>query len=193
MKKILMLLALAGLILQGCSDIKVNNVTPPVKGTFSLIPIPGKTGLSTENSFSTTSTIDGSVGGIMTMNQGYKGDNGQQVTLSLTMTIPAGAFSGVQTITLTADDHYAALICTPSMVFDTSLSLDFSYSGLSLNNTNLQNGKQGFYFISDSGSIEDVVNRSMVINKRRGTVVVTNAQINHFSRYGWATIDGGND
>jgi hypothetical protein len=193
MKKILTLLALAGLIFQGCTDIKLNNVTPPVKGTFSLISIPGKTGLSSETAFSTTSTIDGSVGGTMTMNQSYMGDNGRQVTLSLIMTIPPGAFSGVKTITLTADDHYAALICTPSMAFDKSLSLDFSYTGLSLNSTNLANGRQGFYFISDSGDLENIANNSMVINKNLGRVLVNGAVINHFSRYGWATIDGGND
>jgi hypothetical protein len=188
MKKILTLLALAGLIFQGCSDIKLNNVTPPVKGTFSLIPIPGRTGLSSETAFSTTSTIDGSVGGTMTMDQSYMGDNGKLVTLSLTMTIPPGAFSGVQTITLTADDQYAALICSPAMVFDQSLSLDFSYTGLTLNSKNLVNGKQGFYFVSDSGYLEIIDNKGMTIDKKKGTVVVSTAKINHFSRYGWGTL-----
>ena len=188
MKKILTLLAIAGLIFQGCTDIKLNNVIPTEKGTFSLIPVPGRTGLSSETAFSTTSIIDGSIGGTMTMDKSYMGDNGKLVTLSLTMTIPPGAFSGVQTITLTADDQYAALICSPAMVFDQSLSLDFSYTGLTLNNTNLVNGKQGFYFISDSGYLEIIDNKGMTINKKKGTVVVSTAKINHFSRYGWGTL-----
>ena len=54
------------------------------------------------------------------------------VTLNLSMIIPAGAFSGVRTITLTADDQYAALQCSPSMVFDKSLILDYSYTGLNI-------------------------------------------------------------
>src|SRR5664279_214564 len=109
MKKILILTALVGIIFAGCSDVKLNNVSPPDQGTYKLIPIPQRTGLSSETAYTTTKTIDGSVGDTMTMNASYIGNNGQLVTLNLTMIIPAGAFNGVKTITLTADDQYAAV------------------------------------------------------------------------------------
>ena len=189
MKKILTLLAIAGLIFQGCTDIKLNNVIPTEKGTFSLIPVPGRTGLSSETAFSTTSIIDGSIGGIMTMNQSYMGDNGKLVTLNLSMIIPAGAFSDVRTITLTADDQYAAVSCSPAMVFDKSLLLDYSYTGLNIKSLNLPKAKNGFYFIPDSGILEAVASNSFLIDKSSGSLSVTGAQINHFSRYGWSTID----
>ena len=113
MKKILILVALIGIIFAGCTDVKLNNVSPPDQGTNKLIPIPRRTGLSSETAYTTTKTIDGSVGDTMTINASYMGDNGKLVTLNLTMTIPAGAFNGMQTITLTADDHYAAVACSP--------------------------------------------------------------------------------
>src|ERR1035437_7726773 len=116
MKKIFILLV-AGIIFAGCTDVKLNNVSQPEQGTYKLIPIPGKTGLSSETAYTITKTIDGSVGDTMTINASYMGDNGKLVTLNLTMTIPAGAFSDVRTITLTADDQYAAISCSPSMVF----------------------------------------------------------------------------
>jgi hypothetical protein len=193
MKKIFILLVVAGIIFAGCSDVKLNNVTQPEKASYKLVQIPGRTGLSSETAYTTTSIVDGSVGDTMTMNASYMGDNGQLVSLNMTMTIPAGAFTGVRTITLTADDQYAALSCSPSMVFDKSLNLDFSYTGLTLNNTNLPNGKHGFNYISDSGNLETVVSNGVLINRNLGRVVVTGAQINHFSRYGWTTIYGGSD
>ena len=190
MKKILMLLALAGIVLTGCSDVKLNNVSQPEKGTYKLVQIPAKTGLTSETVYSTTSIVDGSIGGTMTINASYTGDNGQTVTLNVSMTIPAGAFSGVRTITLTADDQYAALVCSPSMVFDKNLLLDFSYTGLNIKTVDLPKDKNGFYFISDSGILETIASNGFIIDKKSGSLSVTGAQIPHFSRFGWATING---
>ena len=189
MKKILILTALVGIIFAGCSDLKINNVSQPEQGTYKLIPIPGKTGLSSETAYTTTKTIDGSVGDTMTINASYIGDNGKLVTLNLTMTIPAGAFSDVRTITLTADDHYAAVSCSPSMVFDQSLQLDYTYTGLDIKSLNLPKHTNGFYFISDSGNFEAIPSTGFLIDPRKGILSVTGAQINHFSRYGWTTLD----
>src|ERR1035437_7637853 len=189
MKKILMLLALAGIVLTGCSDVKLNNVSQPEKGTYKLVQIPAKTGLTSETVYSTTSIVDGSIGGTMTINASYTGDNGQTVTLNVSMTIPAGAFSGVRTITLTADDQYAALSCSPSMVFDKSLLLDYSYTGLNLKSIDLPKAKSGFYFIPDSGILEEIATNSFLIDKKSGILSVTGAQIKHFSRFGWSTKD----
>ena len=189
MKKILILIALAGIIFAGCTDVKLNNVSPPDQGTNKLIPIPRRTGLSSETAYTTTKTIDGSVGDTMTINASYMGDNGKLVTLNLTMTIPAGAFNGMQTITLTADDQYAAVSCTPSMVFNQSLQLNYTYTGLDIKSLNLPKHTNGFYFISDSGNFVAVASTGFVIDKSSGTLSVTGAQINHFSRYGWTTLD----
>ncbi len=190
MKKILVLMLFAGIVFTGCTDVKINNVSPPTKGTYSLIPIPEKTGLYSEADFTTTSTIDGATGGTMTMNQSYWGNNGHLVTISLSMIIPPGAFSGVKTITLTADDQYAALICTPAMVFDLNLTLNFSYTGLSLNRQSISHYRQGFYFMPNSGVPDEVNNSGVEINRLLGKVKVIDAKISHFSRYGWATLDG---
>ena len=181
---------LAGFLFASCSDVNLNSVNQPEKGKFSLIPIPGKAGLTSEAQFSTSALIDGSVGGSLSMDQSYLGTNGNQVTLHVLMTIPAGAFTGQQTITLTADDQYAALKCYPAMVFSQSLSLDFSYTGLTLNRNNLANGVTGFYFIADDGTIQPVSSKGVVVNVSQGRVAVNNAKIDHFSRYGWGTLDG---
>src|ERR1035437_7151788 len=190
MKKILALLILAGIIFAGCTDLKLNNVSQPEKGANTLIPIPGKTGLSSETVYTTTSIVDGSVGDTLTINASYMGDNGKLVTLNLSMIIPAGAFNGVRTITLTADDQYAAVSCSPAMVFDKSLLLDYSYTGLNIKSLNLPKAKNGFYFIPDSGILEAIASSSFLIDTKSGSLSVTGAQIPHFSRFGWATING---
>ena len=189
MRKILIFLVLAGVLFFGCYDLKVNNANPPSKGDYSLVPIPARTGLSDEIIYSTTKTINGNVGGNITLNASYIGDNGQKVTLNLNMTFPAGAFNDEKTITLTADDHYAAVSCTPSMTFNKSVILDYSYSGLNIKNCDLPKDKNGFYFISDYGYLEPVVSSGFLIDKSSGNLSVTDAQINHFSRYGWTTKD----
>ena len=190
MKKILLFLALAGIVLTGCSDVKLNNANQPEKATYKLVQIPGKTGLSNETVYTTTCIIDGSIGGTMTINASYMGNNGQSVSLNVSMTIPAGAFSGVRTITLTADDQYALLVCSPSMTFDKNILLDFSYTGLDIKTVDLPKYKNGFYFISDSGNLEAIASNGFLIDKKSGSLSVTGAQIPHFSRFGWATING---
>jgi hypothetical protein len=189
MRKILILLVLTGIVFSGCKDLKINNVNPPEKDNFSLVPIPARVGLSSETIYTATNTIDGSVGGNIILNASYMGDNGQPVTLKLSMTFPAGAFNDVRTITLTADDHYAAVNCTPSMVFAKSVILDYAYTGLNIKNCDLPKEKNGFYFISDSGFLEPVVSAGFLIDKNSGSLSITGALINHFSRYGWTTKD----
>ena len=193
MKKILIPLILIGFILAGCKDVKMNNIIQPMARTYKLVQIPGKAGLSAETAFTTSGIVDGSVGDTLTMNQSYLGDNGKMVTLNLSMIIPAGAFSGVRTITLTADDQFAALQCSPSMVFDKSLILDYSYTGLNLKSLNLPKNSNGFYFIPESGNLENVESYGYLIDKKSGSLMVTGAQINHFSRFGWTTLDGTSD
>src|ERR1035437_7945736 len=189
MQKLIIPLILIGFILVGCKDVKMNDIIQPMSKTYKLVQIPGKTGLSAETAFTTSGIVDGSVGDTLTMNQSYLGDNGKMVTLNLSMIIPAGAFSGVRTITLTADDQFAALQCSPSMVFDKSLILDYSYTGLNLKSIDLPKAKNGFYFIPDSGILEAIASNSFLIDKQSGILSVTGAQIKHFSRFGWSTIN----
>jgi len=188
MRKILVILVLAGVVFSGCTDVKVNNTSQPEPGTYSLVPIPARAGLSDEIKYSTTSTINGAAGGKMTLTKTYLGVTGRQVTLNVVMTFPAGAFSGLKTITITADDQYAALTCTPSMVFAKTVLLDFSYKNLDIKNVYLPNNKNGFYYIADSGYLEPIASTSFLIDKNLGNLSVTAAQLKHFSRFGWTTL-----
>jgi hypothetical protein len=172
----------------GCSDIKINKPDISQQNEYSLIKIsPLQEGTTTETLISVSKDIDGSVGGNISLSKSYRSLGSGLVLVNINLDIPVGAFSGVKKITLTADDQYAALKCDPSMVFKKSLSLDFSYLGLNLKNLNLSLRRVDFGYIARDGSFYPVKNNGVQVNALLGLLLVKEAHIDHFSRYGWAT------
>jgi hypothetical protein len=155
-----------------------------------LVKIPAKAaGLNTETQISVSKEIDGSEGGNITLFNSYISQQGNTVTLSINLDIPKKAFDGVRTITIIADDQYAVLDCNPSMVFNKSLSLDFSYLGIDPSDLNLSNKHIGFFYLDNNGTFQPVSNSGVIVNPLNGQLSVKNAKIDHFSRYGWSTFN----
>jgi hypothetical protein len=134
--------------------------------------------------YSVTRTINGSVGGTIQLNAIHNGFL-RIMTVSATLIIPPGAFSGTQDITMTADFSNASFYFSPSMVFDIPLYLDAFYTGLDLNELNLFNNDIIFAYIDDLGNVYPVENKRITVNLLQGLLGVNKAVIEHFSRYGF--------
>ena len=176
----------------GCddnSDLSINNSESDLHSSFSkvteyeLIPLPNRSPLWMDSVFTMSKVIDGTVGGRMIMDKYYISESGDSVIIKGDLRIPAGAFQGTETITMTVDDEHAAIHFYPEMVFDDTLKLFQSFEGLNLEN--YPTGTFDFVFIADDGSIELLKKNGVQVVVPQGIVRVQNAMLVHFSRYGW--------
>ena len=136
----------------------------------------------------TTKTIDGEKGGVITLSGVHValGRDLNTVIMNTKLTIPKGAFKGIREITLTADYESPGIICDPHMVFDKPLLLDLKYVGLSLKKLNLTPSNVKFGYIRYDGTVEPCENDGIDFDPLNGLLGVHQAQIHHFSRYAFS-------
>ena len=184
MKAIILNLFIAvGLFLSGCSDQSSltgpSQQDPQSSSDLTLISL-GTNGLS--KSFTVSKTINGNNGGQIDIVGSF--DDGQ-IQVNGTLTVPAGAYSGNQTITVRMDGQYAVLDFGPSpFTFDIPLNFTMEITGLKItgNTKNIR-----FVYIADDGSVTPVEMQGTTVVAANGkSLSVYNAQLPHFSRYGWA-------
>jgi len=187
MKTILTVLMFAIVFLFGCDTSNDLTVNPAVDNSntqvFKLIPLPKKSALWMDSVFTISQLIDGSVGGRIIMANYYISETGDSVEFEVDLRIPAGAFQGSETITITVDSDSAAVHFYPEMVFAEELRLFQSFEGLNLEN--MQTGTIDFVYMCNDGSIELIKKNGTQIVVPQGIVRVQNAKLLHFSKYGW--------
>jgi hypothetical protein len=192
MKNILIIFFFIPVFFLGCdttSDLSVdpadiNSITQTTDSMdYELISLPRKSALWMDSVFTFSQLIDGSIGGRMIFEDYYISEEGDTVAFKIDLKIPAGAFQGSETITITVDSDSAIVHFYPEMVFAETLQLFQSFEGLHLEN--LQTGTIDFVFIRDDGSIELIKKNGTQVVIPQGIVRVQNAKLVHFSRYGW--------
>jgi hypothetical protein len=182
MKNTLFSLLFSAAILISCSDSQVSSIESD-SPSYSLIKLPKKSGTSVETIFSQSKLIDGEIGGEIIIIDNYVAVNTQVVHVQATLTVPPAAFTGNEYITMTIDDEFAAASFSPSMVFNIPVELDLKFEGIDLQQLNLNEGDYDFVFIDDNGDIEIIQYDGLQKIESQGKIWVTNANLNHFSRY----------
>ena len=188
MKYFLIIPIFAAMILSGCT--KENSVVGPQQPQTTKnewISINHSTSLSKENTYTASKSIDGSRGGTISLAQSFK-SNGTWSIVTATLTIPKGAFTGTQVISYTVNTDCAGINFFPSpSTFAKNLNLDLVFTGIDI--SGYDPNHLGFAYL-DGTSIIPARFIYTNANIANGLLVVLGAQISHFSRYGWATIDG---
>ena len=188
MKYLLVITILAALMLSSCS--KESSIVGPqqqqtVKNEW--IKINHSSSLSTENTYTASKSIDGSKGGTISLAQSFN-SNGTWALVTASLKIPKGAFTGTKVISYTVNTDCAGIEFSPSpATFNKNLSLDLIFTGIDI--SGYSQSKLGFAYL-DGTQITPAKFVYYNANIGNGLLVVLGAQITHFSRYGWATIDG---
>jgi hypothetical protein len=191
--KYLIIIICTMLILMGCNE-SSNIINPVIENNdtnlskiteveYDLIPLPPKSPEWQDSIFTISQVIDGEIGGRMIMDKYYIDANGDSVMMFADLRIPAGAFLGSETITMTVDNEYAFLHFYPEMVFEDTLRLFNSFRNLDLND--YSTGTIDFVFIGEDGTIELIKRNGLQVNIPQGFIRVQNAKLLHFSRYGF--------
>jgi len=191
MKTVISILLSSFFLLLGCDsspDLSVNSIenNPTVITTFEKIELPNSSAIWKDSLITMSQTIDGSVGGRLIIDKYYLSENGDSIKVKVDLIIPAGAFQGTKTITITVDQTDAAVHFYPAMAFDDTLRLFQSFEGLNLDG--YSTGTIDFVYIRDDGKAELLKKNGIQIILPQGIMRVQNAKLIHFSRYGWVRL-----
>ena len=124
-------------------------------------------------------SINGKKGGKLSFNNTWF-DRG--ISMTATLNIPEGAFKGTKdfTVEFNCNDLSVELSPTP-FSFDIPVELTLRYYGVDVSD---YTDKPVFTYLSnDAGQTEEVAYQSLSIGKNY--ILVGNAQLHHFSRYGF--------
>ena len=200
MKSILTILLLCMVLLWGCdtsSDLSLNTSEANTASSLSkltnyeLILLPEKSPLWMDSVFTVSKEIDGKQGGVVQMLKYYITESGLPFFMYVKLEIPKKAFNGTKTITMTVDNNFAIVHFYPEMNFSKSLTLNQYFQGIDLiefmDDDYIE--KTDFVYIDDDGLIEPILRNLTVINKMLGLIKVEDAELQHFSRYGWIRKD----
>jgi hypothetical protein len=185
MKKYISIIVFLSLFVIGCSEqISINspvndlNINEP-----NWIALPQAEGLSVNKEFSTSKWINSYYGGTLSEYESYYGGPFGRVTIDVDAYFPSYSFYGSKYITMIVDDQTCTATFSPHMVFNRSVVYNATFTGVDL--TGIDPSKVKFAYLAEDGSLEFAANEGITVDKSRGKLVVKNAKIPHFSRYGF--------
>lgn len=150
---------------------------------YKLIELPKQVqGLGVETLLTRTKDINGAIGGYFIEQFDYQSTTGV-VSITSRLYFPTNSFSGTVNISQTFNTETASLEFGPPMVFNVAAKYTLTVSGLDL--TGVNPSTLDFVYVAQNGSITGVVYDSITMDTATGTLKVTNARLNHFSRYGF--------
>lgn len=198
MKKLISVTAIILIFLVGCS--KDVNINSPIenqtthKGTEKIIgeyfvleaPVEADPEVGT-STVSEVKEIDGTIGGVLSIDQNVVSHDGRIVQVKAQFQVSPGAFTGIQTISMTADVNNGCLTFSPQMNFNQYCKLDYEVKNIDLTNLGFTQNTSAAYFVyfHDSGLILPVLNSGVTFSLNQSLLKVNSARIYHFSRYGF--------
>lgn len=184
MKKILITLALIIPLFVGCSDSLVNPETVKQNDNSqrSWITLPQNPQMSIESNYTASKVIDGETGGNVKLTINYVTRNYVNVIINAEIYVPAGAYSGEKNITMIINSWNGTATFYPSPeTFNKPLIFNLQVSGVDLNGTDPKS--IDYVYLAPDGSFDRIQYKQLIVNG--GILRVVDAQIPHFSIYGW--------
>ena len=183
MKKSIFVLGVFIMLFAGCSkDLNINN---PVNNQSAdeFVTREDLGGLRLNKSFTVSKEINGSQGGYLFTGNQFISENGTKGSIYAACFFPSGAFSGTQLITMTVDDQTLTGTFSPHMEFDKPVIFSVLFTGLNL--TGSTQSQFRFAYYSEDGKRYEISSSFIYFDKEKGVLGILNAQLPHFSRYGF--------
>ena len=186
MKKLFLTIAVAALFMFGCQD--ENSLVQPVQNQIkqntaqkTWLKLTDKSGNAVETDyFQKNKSINGSKGDKFDIKFNF--NNG--VTVNGNLVVPQNAFKGKMNISVNVNSSEATATFYPSpYTFNYPLSYTVEYHNLDLSGINPST--IDFYYLAEDGSLQKANYDSIEVDIETGYLKVVNAQLPHFSRYGF--------
>ena len=178
MKKVLLILLIFGFGFWGCSE--NTSLTEPTKIETQSAFLKLKTGqVSLLKQSEVTKTIDGERGGIVRINLEDEEENyGARGWIYF----GHGSFEGSQDITIKTDTEFAALDFHPEGIsLEKPARLTVIFKGIEFDD----DSPIDFQYIDEDDNLASVDYRRLIVYRELGWVIVIDAKLDHFSRYGF--------
>jgi hypothetical protein len=186
MKKLVTFSLLLFLLFFGCNQ--ESEMTSPVNNSANqqlrLISLPTPySGLNVETLMILVKEIDGDVGGKFDIKFDYQGGPYGLVKIDSKLEFFAGAFAGTANISQTHNTDFAAMTFGPSMQFSARVVHSLKIEGVDLSGVNPNT--LDFVYIDTNGNMYPVEYEEVRMDASSGKLEVKNAELLHFSRYGF--------
>ena len=185
MKKLLILSIFSVLFFFGCNQ--ESEITSPEQSVQTQEPnwiaLPTSEGLRVNTIYTATKTIKGFTGGTIKINESYMTPDRKRVSISASLKFPKNAFEGTKEVTMTLDQLYGGAQFSPEGSFNLPALYNVNFMGLDL--TGVNPADVDFVYLNDDGTIEPVEYDYLDVNISTGCIHLSNAKLNHFSRYGF--------
>ena len=183
MKQLLSIAVIFTMFFIGCSnDVNINN---PIENqtTEEFVSHDTPEGFIINGSYTVSKEIDGSKGGFISYGDLNKTKNGDKGSVYAACYLPAGSFSGTKTITISIDTRTCTGTFGPSMTFDKPVLFSALFTGVDFKNVVTSSIKFVYY---DKNEVKyEISCANLYINVTKGVLGILNAQLPHFSRYGF--------
>jgi hypothetical protein len=178
------MLAVISSLLISCSDSIVNpdDINSANNSHKSWIILPQNEAMSVESNYTAAKMINGETGGSVELNINYVAQGSVNVKINAEIEVPAGAYSGYKNITMIINSTNGTATFYPSPeYFNKPLIFNLQVSGVDLNGIDPKT--IDYDYLAPDGSFQRIQYKQLIINN--GTLRVEDAQIPHFSIYGW--------
>jgi hypothetical protein len=164
-----------------------SNITFPVDQTNieepNWIAIPGFENLSLEKSFTVGKTIYGNQESLLEINRGYACGPHGWVSITANARFQRYSFFGQRYVTMTVNDRFGTSIFNPSVTLTKPVIYNLTITGMDLRK--IDPDEVRFVYMGPDGKYYDVKYESLFVEKQSGKLQVINAELEHFSRYGF--------
>ena len=186
MKHLINFLFVTLLLILGCEQ--ATDVNSPINEpqervlNKQLITLPTSSGLTVESQ-TYYKDIDGNNGGEFQQSYSYQNISGGTVYQFADLDFLPGAFSGTKNISMTFNTGGAVMEFGPAMQFQAVVEYTYKITGLDL--TGVNPNTLEFVYIDSNGNMYAVDYDYVTMNASTGMLMVKDAILPHFSRYGF--------
>jgi hypothetical protein len=180
MKNLIYLLILFGFFIAGCSE--NSNIVAPAENTSNepnWIVGPSN---SLQKDATVSRWIYGNEESLLEINDGWAGGIGW-ISITSNARFQRYSFTGSRYITMTVDDQCGTSTFTPSGTFTKPVIYNLTIVGLNL--SNVDPAKVRFVYMAPDGNYYVPQYERLYVEKQSGKLQIVNAQLPHFSRYGF--------
>jgi hypothetical protein len=174
------------LLILGCEQTtEVNSpVNEPQERVLNkqLITLPAPFGLGIESQ-TFTQDINGPNGGEFQRSFSYQNSSGGTIYQFADLDFFPGAFTGTENISMTFNTGGAAMDLGPAMQFQVDVEYTYKITGLDL--TGVNPNTLEFVYIDSNGNMYTVDYDYIEMDESTGMLKVKDAELDHFSRYGF--------
>lgn len=190
MFKYLSILALFALLVIGCTD--QSNMVAPVDNVITnnesvanpnWISLPPAANQALKKDITVGKTIEGDDESLLEINTGYAGGPFGWISITANARFQRYSFTGDRYVTMSINDDFGAATFTPSGTWAKPVIYNLTIQGIDL--SNVDPSKVTFVYMAPDGNYYKAKYQSIYVEKQSGKLQIINAELPHFSRWGF--------